>query len=99
MGPRFSLAHLTVLGTTPLELIEIAARAGYDYASIRTTAVAPGERVTPLAGDPAMVRRVVNRLAETGVGVLDVELVRLGPHDEPHQYLDVLEAAAAVGAR
>jgi sugar phosphate isomerase/epimerase len=99
MGPRFSLAHLTVIGTTPLELIEIAAAAGYDYASIRTTPVAPGEHVTPLAGDPTMVRRVTHRLADTGVQVLDVELARLGPDDEPEQYLDVFEAAAAVGAR
>ena len=99
MSPEFSLAHLTVLGTTPLELIDIAAGAGYDYASIRTTAVAPGEHVTPLAGDPAMVRRVVHRLADTGVQVLDVELARLGPGDEPDRYLHVFEAAAEVGAR
>lgn len=99
MGPQFSLAHLSVLGTTPLELIEIAADAGYDYASIRTTAVAPGEHVTPLAGDPSMVRRVVHRLADTGVRVLDVELARLGPGEEPDQYLQVFEAAAEVGAR
>lgn len=99
MAPQFSLAHLTVLGTTPLELIEIAAGAGYDYASIRTTAVAPGERITPLAGDPAMVRQVVHRLADTGLQVLDVELARLGPDEEPDQYLQVFEAAAQVGAR
>ena len=79
MTVKFSLAHLTVLGTTPLELIQIAADAGYDYASIRTTAVAPGEHVTPLAGDPTMIRRVSRRLADTGVQVLDVELARLGP--------------------
>jgi sugar phosphate isomerase/epimerase len=99
MGPQFSLAHLTVLGTTPLELIEIAAGAGYDYASIRTTAVAPGEQITPLAGDPSMVRQVVHRLADTGVRVLDVELARLGPDEEPDRYLQVFEAAAEVGAR
>jgi sugar phosphate isomerase/epimerase len=99
MGPKFSLAHLTVLGTTPLELIEIAAGAGYDYVSIRTTPVAPGEHVIPLTGAPAMVREVVQRLADTGVEVLDVELARLGPDDEPDQYLAVFEAAAAVGAR
>jgi sugar phosphate isomerase/epimerase len=99
MAPTFSLAHLTVLGTTPLELIEIAADAGYDYASIRTTAVAPGERITPIAGDPDMVRRVTRRLADTGLRVLDVELARLRPEDEPDQYVGVFEAAAAVGAR
>ena len=37
MDLRFSLAHLTVLGSAPLEQIEIAADAGYDYASLRTT--------------------------------------------------------------
>jgi sugar phosphate isomerase/epimerase len=99
MGPKFSLAHLTVLGTTPLELIEIAAGAGYDYVSIRTTPVAPDEHVIPLTGAPAMVRKVVQRLADTDVQVLDVELARLRPDDEPDQYLAVFEAAAAVGAR
>jgi sugar phosphate isomerase/epimerase len=99
MGPEFSLAHLTVLGTTPLELIDIAAAAGYDYASIRATPVAPGERVTPLAGDPSMVRQVVHRLADTGVRVLDVELARIGPDEEPDRYVTVLEAAAEVGAQ
>ncbi len=99
MAPQFSLAHLTVLGTTPVELVEIAAAAGYDYASIRATAVAPGEHVTPLAGDRSMVRQVVDRMADTGVQVLDVELARLDPDSQPEDYLRVLEAAAAVGAR
>jgi sugar phosphate isomerase/epimerase len=99
MRPEFSLAHLTVLGTTPLELIDIAAAAGYDYASIRTAPVAPGDHVAPLVGDPAMVRDVVHRLADTGVRVLDVELARLGPDEEPDRYLRVFEAAAEVGAR
>jgi sugar phosphate isomerase/epimerase len=99
MTATFSLAHLTVLGTTPLELIDIAAGAGYDYASIRATPVAPGERVTPLAGDAAMVRSVNRRLADTGLRVLDVELARLRPDDEPERYRAVLDAAAAVGAR
>jgi sugar phosphate isomerase/epimerase len=99
MDPTFSLAHLTVLGTTPLELIDVAAEAGYDHVSIRTTPVAPGEHVTPLADDPALVRRVVQRLADTGIGVLDVELARVRPDEEPDEYLAVLEVAAAVGAR
>jgi len=99
MTARFSLAHLTVLGTTPLELIEIAANAGYDYVSIRMTAVAPGEQMASMAGDPSMTRRVSKRLADTGLEVLDVELARLGPDDEPEQYRPMLETAAAIGAR
>ena len=99
MTVKFSLAHLTVLGTTPLELIRIAADSGYDYASVRMTAVAPGEQVTSLVGNREMVHRVSKLLHDTGVQVLDVELARLGPDDEPEKYLGVLEAAAAIGAR
>ena len=100
MTVKFSLAHLTVLGTTPLELIQIAADAGYDYASIRMTAVAPGEQRDAARwgrGDgPPCVRSVS---PTPGLEVLDVELARLGPDDEPDQYRGVLEAAAAIGAR
>jgi sugar phosphate isomerase/epimerase len=99
MTLEFSLAHLTVLGATPLEQIELAAGAGYDYVSIRTTPVAPGERVAPLAGDTAMIREVSARLADVGVQVLDVELARLGPDGEPRDYLGFLDAAAAIGTR
>jgi sugar phosphate isomerase/epimerase len=99
MTVKFSLAHLTVLGTTPLDLIQIASDAGYDYASIRMTPVAPGEHVTPLAGDPDMVRRVSKLLDDTGLQVLDVELARLGPDDEPDMYRDICDVAAAIGAR
>ena len=66
MDLRFSLAHLTVLGSAPLEQIDIAASAGYDYASLRTTAVAPGEHVISLAGDRTMVDRVNERLDDSG---------------------------------
>ena len=99
MTVKYSLAHLTVLGTTPIELIEIAADAGYDYASVRMTAVAPGEQIASMAGDRAMTRRVSKRLADTGIEVLDVELARLGPDDEPEQYRPMLEAAGTIGAR
>ena len=98
MDLRFSLAHLTVLGSAPLEQIDIAAKAGYDYASLRTTPVAPGEHVVPLVGDRAMVDRVNERLADSGVRVLDVELARLGPDEDPDDYLGLLEAAASIGA-
>jgi sugar phosphate isomerase/epimerase len=96
---QFSLAHLTVLGVSPLDQIDIAAEAGYDFVGLRTTAVADGERVVSLVGDEEMVGRVRSRLADTDVAVLDVELARLGPEDDPDELHGLLEAAAAVGAR
>jgi sugar phosphate isomerase/epimerase len=96
---QFSLAHLTVLGVSPLDQIDIAAEAGYDFVGLRATAVAAGERVVSLVGDGEMVGRVRSRLADTDVAVLDIELARLGPEDDPDELRGLLEAAAAVGAR
>ena len=96
---QFSLADLTVLGVSPLDQIDIAAEAGYDFVGLRTTPVAAGEEVASLVGDSVMVERVQARLADSDVEVLDVELARLGPQDEPDELQGLLEAAAAVGAR
>jgi sugar phosphate isomerase/epimerase len=96
---QFSLAHLTVLGVSPLDQIDIAAEAGYDFVGLRTTPVAAGEQIASLVGDQAMVGQVQARLAASDVEVLDVELARLGPDDEPDELRGLLEAAAAVGAR
>ena len=46
-----------------------------------------------------MVGQVQARLADSGVEVLDVELARLGPDDEPDELRGLLDAAAAIGAR
>ena len=45
-GPlQFSLAHLTLLNCAPPELTEIAARAGYDFVSLRPMGMGnPGDR-------------------------------------------------------
>ena len=54
MAREFSLAHLTLLSCTPPEMVEIAARTGYTYVSLRPLAVAPNEPKYPMAEDKAM---------------------------------------------
>ena len=98
MALEFSLAHLTVLDASPLELIEIAHRAGYNYVGLRLTPVAKGEEVYPLLTDLALQRDVKSLLAATGISILDIELIRLGRDDEPEDYLEVLEVSADLGA-
>ena len=86
MTVKFSLAHLTVLGTTPLDLIQIAADAGYDYASIRMTAVARRRARHAARGRSGRWSAVCRSVSPTPASqVLDVELARLGPDDEPEQ--------------
>lgn len=99
MDYEFSLAHLTVLQCTPPQMVEIASKTGYDYVSLRMTAVTPNERTYPLMDDREMMKETQARMADTGVRVLDIELARMDPDTEPESYLSFLEAGGELGAR
>ena len=92
MDFEFSLAHLPVLQCTPPEVVEIAAETGYQFVSLRMTAVTPTEPTYPLMDDREMMKATKARLADTGVRVLDIELARMDPDTEPEAYLSFLEA-------
>ena len=76
---RRSLAHLTVLDT-PLELVTVAADAGFRTIGIRLTAT-PSVGVPPydILSDGPLLRETLRRLADTGVSVLDTEFLRFEP--------------------
>ncbi|MEU7923366.1 TIM barrel protein [Micromonospora zamorensis] len=95
----YSLAHLTALSLSPPDLVDAAAEAGYRYVGLRLTRVTPQEPHYPLATDPALMRTTKVRLAATGVEVLDIELARISPDDDPREFLRFLEAGAELGAR
>jgi sugar phosphate isomerase/epimerase len=98
MRHEYSLAHLTVLSLAPPQLVEVAARTGYEYVGVRITRVTPQEVLYDLARDRALMRETKARLGDTGVAVLDVELFRLDPHVEPEHFVPELDAAAELGA-
>jgi sugar phosphate isomerase/epimerase/4-hydroxyphenylpyruvate dioxygenase-like putative hemolysin len=98
-GHEYSLAHLTALSLSPPELVEAAADAGYRYVGLRMTRVTPHEPHYPLATDPALMRTTKVRLAATGIDVLDIELARISPHEDPRDFERFLEAGAELGAR
>jgi sugar phosphate isomerase/epimerase len=100
MKQEFSLAHLTVLGCAPPEMTYIAARAGYDYVSIRPIYMAlPGEPNYALADNPQMLKQTKRALASTGVRVHDIELARVYEGLHPTKYLPAMEVAAELGAK
>jgi len=80
-------------------MVAIAAKTGYHYVSLRMTAVTPNEKTYPLMDDHAMMKETKARMADTGVGVLDIELARMDSQTEPETYLRFLEAGAELGAR
>jgi sugar phosphate isomerase/epimerase/4-hydroxyphenylpyruvate dioxygenase-like putative hemolysin len=98
-GRDFSLAHLTALSLSPPELVDAAAEAGYRYVGLRLTRVTPQEPHYPLATDPALMRTTKVRLAATGIEVLDIELARISPDQDPRDFQRFLEAGAELGAR
>ena len=95
----YSLAHLTALSLSPPELIDAAADAGYRYVGLRLTRVTPQEPHYPLATDPALLRSTKVRLAATGIEVLDIELARISPHEDPDDFERFLTAGAELGAK
>lgn len=98
MTREYSLAHLTVLNLEPPEMVDIAARTGYRYVGLRLNRVTPAEVLYPLITDRALMKETKAHLADTGVGVWDVECARMGPDTEPESLVGLLEAGAELGA-
>lgn len=99
MRHEYSLAHLTVLSLTPPQVVEAAARAGYEYVGLRMTRVTPAEPLYDLARDCTLMSETKARLAATGVRVHDIELFRMDPSLGPEDFLAELDATAELGAQ
>lgn len=98
IGRRISLAHLTLIDVPPLALVRVAAAAGYDAVGMRIVPVTNGPDYSMRAGSREL-REVVQALGDTGLTVLDAEVVRLGLDFEPASYEGFLDVAAELGAR
>lgn len=99
MSHKFSLAHLTVLHVTPPDMVEIAARCGYDYISPRLIPLrTPGEpQYRP--DDKPMIAATKKALRDTGVGVLDLELACITRDRDPKTYEQAFNVGAELGAK
>jgi len=96
MAHRFSLAFLTTSEVGPAEAVRIAAETGYDMVGLRFLPAAPGvEPEYPVMSDPAVQHQVAEALAETGIGLGDIEIARLKPDTE----VTAFEAFCALGQR
>lgn len=99
MTRKLSLSFLTCLGAEPEEAVRAAAIAGYDYVGLRLLPAAPGGICFPLMEDPVRVHSLRTLMADNGVNVLDIEMIRLSANFDPEPFLPFLDCAARLGAR
>lgn len=99
MNAPLGLAALTVLDAAPPEHIELAERHGFDTVGFRLLPAAPGTTAYPLHEDPAALREVAARLADSAVSLFDVEIIRIAADFDAAAYQPLLEASAVLGAR
>jgi sugar phosphate isomerase/epimerase len=93
-----SLSPLTVLDASPPDQVSAAAAAGLGALGIRVWPAAD-EKIWPMLGDTPTMRNTLARLSDTGLRVLDVELIFLRPEHRPQDALAVLDAGHRLGAR
>lgn len=97
--PSFSLAYLTASSLTPPQAVDLAAELGYQFVGLRLYPAAPGGDAQPLHENPRMLAETVARVHGSGVGVFDLEIVRIGAVFDASEYLSFFEAGAKLGAK
>ena len=94
-----SLAHLTMLDAPPLELIDAAAAGGFTHVGLRIVPPVPDPAWHSIVGDQQAERAIKQRLAATGVKVLDVEAFWMEPDFSAQGCRPAFALGAALGAR
>src|SRR5260370_31881768 len=98
MSRTVGIDHLRLLQVSPPELVPIASETGFDAIGIRVATAGPGEEPWPITVGSPMLEETLRRLQDTGVQVLDVEVIRLGPEIKRQDYEAVLEGGGPLGA-
>jgi sugar phosphate isomerase/epimerase len=97
--PLVGIGHLTMLGVAPPDWVSLAREAGFDAVGIRGAAVAPEEEPWPVGVGSPMHAETLRRMADTGIQVLEVELIKLTPDTKVSDHRPLFEIGASFGAR
>jgi len=99
MTHPFSLAFLTVTDADPVTAVQTAAQAGYDMVGLHFLPASPTEAAYPILTDAGVQAAVARALAETGVQLADIEIVRLKPDTRMADLDPFLALGQRLGAR
>jgi sugar phosphate isomerase/epimerase len=96
--PLVGIGHLTILDTAPPDWVSLAHDTGFDAVGIRAAAIGPTEEEWPMRVGSPMLAETLRRMADTGVQVLDAEIIRIDPQTVVASYKPLFETAAALNA-
>jgi len=99
MSRIHSLAYLSSHRCTPAEAIRVAAQAGYQYVGLRPWPNAPGAPQQHLLDQPAALREALAAQRDTGVGVFDLEIIRINEQFDPHTWDALYDVGAQLQAK
>lgn len=99
MARVYSLAYLSSHRCTPPEAVRVAAANGYPYVGLRLWPNAPGAPQQFLIDRPDVLKETQAAMADTGVGIFDVEIIRIGEAFDPHTWDALYDACAALKAK
>ena len=94
-----SLGHPTLIDLSPPELVRVAARAGFDAVNFRITQLDGKDGALSLLADTASVRETAAALADTGIALLDTEVIRIEPDTRAEDFSPLFEVSHRLGAR
>lgn len=99
MARVYSLAYLSSHLCTPPEAVWIAAANGYQFVGLRLWPNAAGAPQQFLLGEPEVLKATQAAMADTGVGIFDVEIIRIGEAFDPHTWDALYDVCAALKAK
>lgn len=95
----YSLSYLSSHRCTPAEAIRIAAQTGYAYVGLRLWPNAPGAPQQYLLDQPTAMRETLAAQRDTGVGVFDLEIIRINDSFDPHTWDALYDVGAQLQAK
>ena len=99
MARQYELAHLSMIAVPPARLAAVAAEAGFDFTGFRLTPSPSTGIDHGILGDDRALDVLRRAVDDAGIGVLDVEVVRMKDPSAVEAARPLLDAAQALGAR
>lgn len=95
----FSLAYLSSHRCTPHEAVLVAAESGYAYVGLRLWPNAPQAPQQYLIDHPQEIKETLAAMRDTGIGIFDLEIIRINESFNVHTWDALYEIGAKLGAK